>query len=73
MSRNLHWTLLGGCAALISMFTPLAWNSLQVFRLPAGATSVVGAQMQAAALSAESQEIALSATALKQPSGPGRP
>ena len=69
MNRTLHWTLLSGCAALISLFTPLAWNSLQVFRLSDGAFEFGGQHQQAALEESERQEFALSeANAGLQPS-----
>jgi hypothetical protein len=60
MSRNLHWILLGGCVALISIFSPLAWNSLQVFRLSDGDIEFGGEARRAALEETEGQEFALS-------------
>ena len=42
MTRTLHWFLLSGCVALISMFGPLAWQSLQVFRLSVDVADFAG-------------------------------
>ena len=34
MSRLLHWTLLGGCALLVALFSPLAWQSVLACEFP---------------------------------------